>query len=247
MTDLIDLAGKKLLVFGAGSGIGLATVKGAVAAGARVAATVFDAEQKTEIDNALAEWSAVVDVRDGAVADAVDMAAQTLGGLDAVILCAGIFEYRRIADTSPDDWQRVIDTNLGAAYRVGRASVSLFERQRRGSLVLVSSQVGIVGHPRAAAYAASKAGINGLVKALALELAPFGARVNAVAPGPIATPMTAVARSDADRHQWLIDQIPLGRFGEADEVARVLLFLASDAASYITGQILPVDGGVTTK
>ena len=103
------------------------------------------------------------------------------------------------------------------------------------------------GHPRAAAYAASTAGINGLVRALALELAPFGARANAVAPGPIATPMTETARHDPDRRQWLIDQIPLGRFGEADEVARVLLFLASDAASYITGQVVPVDGGVTTK
>lgn len=247
MTGLIDLKDKKLLIVGAGSGIGLATAEGAVAAGARVAATVFDADQKIETDKACVEWSAIVDVRDEAVADTVENAAHKLGGLDAVILCAGIFEYRRIAETEPADWQRIIDTNLGAAYRVGRATVSLFERQRRGSLVFVSSQVGIVGHPRAAAYAASKAGINGLVRALALELAPFGARVNAVAPGPIATPMTAVARSDADRHQWLVDQIPLGRFGEADEVARVLLFLASDAASYITGQILPVDGGVTTK
>ena len=231
------LAGKKLLIVGAGSGIGLATARLAAADGARVAATVFDEAQLAEINAVGADWSQIVDVRDDAVAGAVDEAAQALGGLDAVILTAGVFDYRRITDTGAQDWQRVIDTNLGAAYRVGRAAVAIFERQRRGS----------IGHPRAAAYAASKAGINGLVRALALELAPFGARANAVAPGPIATPMTEVARSDADRRQWLIDQIPLGRFGEADEVARVLLFLASDAASYITGQVLPVDGGVTTK
>jgi len=247
MTGLIDLETKKLLVVGAGSGIGLATARDGIAAGARIAATVFDEEQQNEIVKEGADWSAKVDVRDEAIGDAVETASNALGGLDAVILCAGIFEYRRIAETGPEDWTRIIDTNLGAAYRVGRATTSLFERQRRGSLVFVSSQVGIIGHPRAAAYAASKAGINGLVKALALELAPFGARVNAVAPGPIATPMTSVARSDAVRNQWLVDQIPLGRFGEADEVARVLLFLASDAASYITGQILPVDGGVTSK
>lgn len=247
MSDPGSLEGKRLLVVGAGSGIGLSTVQQALADGAKVAATVFDAEQQAEIDRAGVARSAIVDVRDEAVATAVEDAAKALGGLDAVILTAGIFDYRRITDTKPDDWQRIIDTNLGAAYRVSRVAVSIFERQRRGSLVLVSSQVGIVGHPRAAAYAASKAGINGLVRALALELAPFGARANAVAPGPIATPMTETARSDPDRRQWLVDQIPLGRFGEADEVARVLLFLASDAASYVTGQILPVDGGVTTK
>ena len=247
MSGPYDLSGKKLLVVGAGSGIGLATAHQAVVDGARVATTVFDEDQQATIDATGVAWSRTVDVRDEAVATAVKDAADALGGLDAVILTAGVFDYRRITDTTPDDWQRIIDTNLGAAYRVSREAVSLFERQRRGSLVLVSSQVGIIGHPRAAAYAASKAGINGLVRALALELAPFGGRANAVAPGPIATPMTETARGDPDRRQWLIDQIPLGRFGEADEVARVLLFLASDAASYITGQILPVDGGVTTR
>ncbi|MEO1226359.1 MAG: SDR family NAD(P)-dependent oxidoreductase [Pseudomonadota bacterium] len=247
MSGLYDLAGKKLLVVGAGSGIGLATAQQAVEAGAKVAATVFNENQQATIDATGVAWSGVVDVRDEDLATAVEDAAGALGGLDAVILTAGIFDYRRITDTQPEDWQRIIDTNLGAAYRVSRVTVSLFERQRRGSLVLVSSQVGIIGHPRAAAYAASKAGINGLVRALALELAPFGARANAVAPGPIATPMTETARGDPDRRQWLIDQIPLGRFGEANEVARVLLFLASDAASYVTGQVLPVDGGVTTR
>lgn len=247
MTSPGDLNGKRLLIVGAGSGIGLAAARQALAAGARLAVTVFDSGQQAVADADGAAWSRAVDVRDEAVATAVDDAAESLGGLDGVILTAGIFDYRRITDTKPDDWQRIIETNLGAAYRVGRATVSIFERQRHGSLVLVSSQVGIIGHPRAAAYAASKAGINGLVRALALELAPFGARANAVAPGPIATPMTETARRDPDRRQWLIDQIPLGRFGEADEVARVLLFLASDAASYITGQVLPVDGGVTTK
>ncbi|MEM7445704.1 MAG: SDR family NAD(P)-dependent oxidoreductase [Pseudomonadota bacterium] len=241
------LDGSKLLIIGAGSGIGLATASLAVKAGARVATSTFDQEQQQEAKDIGAEHSTIVDVRHDLVGDAVTDAAHSFGGLDAIILTAGIFEYLGIRETEPEDWERIIDTNLGAAYRVARAAVPIFERQRGGSLVLVSSQVGIVGHPRAAAYAASKAGINGLVRALALELAPFGARANAVAPGPIATPMTRIARNDPDRRQWLVDQIPLGRFGEADEVARVLLFLASNAASYVTGQVLPVDGGVTTK
>ena len=111
--------------------------------------------------------------------------------------------------------------------------------------MLFSSQVGIVGHRRATAYAASKAAINGLARTLAIEFAAFGARVNAVAPGPIETPMTAVARADAARAAALVEAVPMKRLGQAAEPAAAALFLASPAASYITGHVLVVDGGVT--
>jgi NAD(P)-dependent dehydrogenase (short-subunit alcohol dehydrogenase family) len=128
---------------------------------------------------------------------------------------------------------------------VARAVEPHFRAAGAGSLVLFSSQVGLVGHRRATAYAASKAGVNGLTRTLAIEFAAFGARVNAVAPGPIETGMTAVARADPDRRRGLLEAVPLGRFGQPDEVARVALYLAAPAAAYVTGHVLVIDGGVT--
>ena len=118
-------------------------------------------------------------------------------------------------------------------------------RGTRGAIVMVSSQIGVVGYPKAAAYAASKGGVNALAKTLAIELAGSGVRVNAVAPGPIVTPMTADARADKERAAAMLAAIPLGRLGEVEDVSAAIQFLLSDAAGFITGQVLCVDGGVT--
>lgn len=237
---LVDIKGLRVLVMGAGAGIGAAVFRVAQHADARVAATIMPGE-----DAPGEVFTAVCNVTDPeAVTQAVDSAAQALGGLDAVILTAGVFDFRGVGETSDDDWRRVLSINLDGPFHVARAAERHL-RETTGALVLFSSQVGIIGHPRATAYAASKAGVNGLVRTLAVEFAPWGGRVNGVAPGPIETGMTEIARNDTTRREGLLRSIPLGRFGQPDEVARAALYLAAPCAGFITGHVLVIDGGVT--
>jgi NAD(P)-dependent dehydrogenase (short-subunit alcohol dehydrogenase family) len=232
-----DLTGLKLFVTGAGSGIGRALVALAEADGARVVGLARDADEAARVPQALTH-----DLGTGADG-LVAQAAARLGGLDGVALAAGVFEHRASTETDRAAWQRVIDVNLTATFELARDALALLPPG--GSIVVVSSQIGLVGHPRAAAYAASKAALHGLVRALALEGAPRGVRVNAVAPGPVATPMTAAARADPEREAALVQKIPLGRLGTADEIAHAIRFLLSPAAGFVTGSVLVADGGYT--
>ncbi|MBJ3776306.1 SDR family oxidoreductase [Acuticoccus mangrovi] len=242
---LVDMVGVRLLVIGAGSGIGQAAVALAVAAGADVAGTMLPSVGESG-DDVPCDIVLPCDVTSQEeVTEAVESAEIALGGLDAVIVSAGVFEHRGLGETDDADFERILGINLGGAFHAAKAVERIFRRDGTGSLVLFSSQIGLVGHRRATAYAASKAAVNGLTKTLAVEFATFGARVNAVAPGPIETPMTAIARADPERHAGLVAQVPLGRLGAPDEVARAALFLATPAAAFITGHVLVVDGGVT--
>jgi 3-oxoacyl-[acyl-carrier protein] reductase len=183
------------------------------------------------------------DVSDEVEAGAlVDAAEAQLGPLDAVVLNAGITRDGLFLRMSADDWRAVIDTNLSGAFYVSRAAVRGMMRRRSGSIVAVSSVVGLIGNPGQANYAAAKAGMIGMVKSLAKEVGARGIRVNAVAPGYIATDMTA-GLSDEQRTQVQAGT-PLGRLGTPEDVSGVVAFLCSADAAFITGSVIRVDGGL---
>lgn len=235
-----DLSGRRLVVTGAGSGIGRAFLDLALADAARVVAVARDGTEADRLGDA-----AGVIVRDlGRGGEGLAAkAAGCLGGLDGAVLAAGVFDLRASHETDRASFQAVLDVNLTALFEVARDALALLAPG--GSIVLVSSQIGLVGHERAAAYTASKAAVNGLARALALEAAPRSVRVNALAPGPVATEMTRAAREDRARAAALTARIPLGRFGTAEEIAHAIRFLLSPAAGFITGSVLVADGGYT--
>jgi len=174
----------------------------------------------------------------------VEAAEARLGPLDAVVLNAGITRDALFLRMSADDWRAVIDTNLTGAFYVSRAAVRGMMRRRAGSIVAVSSVVGLIGNPGQANYAAAKAGVIGMVKSLAKEVGSRGIRVNAVAPGYIATDMTS-ALTDEQRAKVQAGT-PLGRLGTPEDVSGVVAFLCSADAGFITGTVIRVDGGLGT-
>jgi len=244
---MLDLSGKVAIVTGASRGIGRAVAVKLAARGAHVIAAArgdHSASTVVEIQSAGGRAGAVsVDVTDRTSIDAmISGALEQLGRIDILVNNAGITRDQLLMRMKGEDWDQVISTNLTAAFDCAQAVIKPMIKQRSGRIISISSIVGQTGNAGQANYAASKAGLIGFSKALAREVASRSITVNIVAPGLIDTDMTR-AITDKAQGDWA-SQIPLGRLGAADEVAAAVCFLASDEASYITGQVLAVNGGM---
>ena len=230
--------GRVVLVTGGNRGIGLATARAFADAGHEVAVTYRSSPPD---DPRL--LCVPCDVSDTAqVDDAFAKVEAELGPVDILVANAGITRDGLVLRMSDDDFTDVLDTNLTGAFRAARRAVKSMMRARFGRIVFLSSVVGTAGQAGQANYAASKAGLVGLARSLAREFASRNITVNVVAPGPITTDMTDALNDD--QRSAIGDAVPLGRFGTPEEVAAAICFLASDQAGYITGAVIPVDGGL---
>lgn len=229
------------LVTGGARGIGLATARRLAADGHRVAITYRSSPPPNDLD----AFAVPCDVTDTADVDAAfEKIEQELGNVEVLVSNAGITADGLVLRMSDDDFSQVLDTNLSGALRVARRAVKRMTRARWGRLVFVGSVVATTGQAGQANYAASKAGLVGLARSLAREFASRNITANVVAPGPIATDMLAAVGDE--RRDLISAAVPLGRLGEPDEVAAAIAFLSSDDAAFITGAVLPVDGGLGT-
>jgi len=244
------VAGKVALVAGAGGGIGGAAAEGLAREGAAVVCA--------DIDNAAAEATAArirssggrasaiaLDVRDRSAVDAaVAATAREFVRLDVLLDCAGVSHGGNFLDLDHSEWQRVIAVNLTGMFHLGQAAARQMVRQGGGgSIINVTSQLAEVARPERAAYVASKGGGRSLTQSMALDLAPHGIRVNAVAPGPTLTGLTRASYADPERRRATLAQIPLGRLGDPQDLVGAILFLASDESRWVTGSTVTVDGG----
>ena len=244
------MQGKVAIVTGAGSGIGRATALRLGAEGARVACADLSADGARATAKAIEgaggqALALTVDVTDDAAC--ARMVEQTLARFERLTTLVNSAGVRPVAaDPAPpaDEWRRVVNVNLSGTYLPSRAALPALKASGSGSITNLASIYGLVGGSMAPSYAASKGGVANLTRQLALNWAP-AVRVNCVCPGVIETPMTAELRKDPGWRESVLRKYPLGRFGQPEEIAAAILYLASDEAAYVTGVALPVDGGYT--
>jgi 3-oxoacyl-[acyl-carrier protein] reductase len=233
---------RSVLVTGGNRGIGLAIARAFAEAGDKVAVTYRSGEPP----QALLDLGCVAVRCDITDAEQVDQAFKEVeasnGPVEVLVANAGITKDTLLLRMSEEDFTSVLDTNLTGAFRVVKRASKLMMRARKGRVVLISSVVGLTGSPGQANYAASKAGLVGFARSLARELGPRNITVNVVAPGFVDTDMTAVLSDE--RRAEIVSGVPLGRYAEPAEIASTVRFLSSDEAAYITGAVIPVDGGL---
>ena len=238
---------KVALITGAARGIGLATAKRFLAEGFRVALLDIEGEllraaiaDIADPENTLALHCDVSDAK--GIAAAIETVSKRFGRLDALVNNAGVAVFASVMETSDADWSRIMEVNLTGPFLCTKAAAPVMREQGGGAIVNVTSISAVRASTLRSAYGTSKAGLAHLTKQLAVELASLGIRVNAVAPGPVETAMAKAVHTPEIRADYH-DAIPLNRYGLEEELAEAIFFLCSDRASYITGQILAVDGG----
>ncbi len=241
---MFDLTGKKALVTGATGGIGGAIARALHAAGAHVA---LSGTRQEALDALSAELPGSValacNLSDPVETDGlIGRAEEALGGLDILVANAGITKDGLLLRMKDEDFERVLDVNLGSYFRLARAASKGMMKRRLGRIIAITSVVGVTGNPGQANYAASKAGMIGFTKSIAQELASRGITANCIAPGFIVSPMTD-ALNEAQK-EAITKSIPAARLGQPDDIAAAVVYLASDQASYVTGQTLHVNGGM---
>jgi 3-oxoacyl-[acyl-carrier protein] reductase len=242
---MFDLTGMKAVVTGASGGIGAAIARALVRQGATVVLTGTRLDALMELASELGDkaYSMPCNLSDPSAVEALlPKAIDRLGGLDILINNAGITKDGLAMRMKDEDWQVVLQVNLEAAFRLSRAALKPMMKARFGRIINITSIVGVTGNPGQANYAASKAGLIGLSKALAAEVASRNITVNCVAPGFISSPMTDALTED--QKSKLMEKIPAGRLGEGEDVAAACVYLASREAMYVTGQTLHVNGGM---
>ncbi|HCM84150.1 MAG TPA: 3-oxoacyl-[acyl-carrier-protein] reductase [Alphaproteobacteria bacterium] len=242
---MFSLNGKNALVTGASGGIGAAIAKALATAGARVAISGTNMDKLNALKAELGDSAVIIAANlsdNDAVATLVDNAEAALGQLDILINNAGLTRDTLAMRMKDEDWDAVLNVNLRASFILARAAIKGMMKRRNGRIISISSIVGTTGNPGQANYVASKAGLVGMSKAMAAEVASRGITVNCVAPGFIATNMTDALNDD--QKGKINEKIPAGRMGTPEDIAAAVLFLASDEAAYVTGQTLHVNGGM---
>ena len=247
MANPFSLEGKVALVTGANTGLGQGIALALAEAGADIAgAGIVAADETAEKVRALGRRFLNIDANLMSIEPVGRIVEETLGGLgglDILVNNAGLIRRADAVDFTEKDWDDVMNVNIKSAFFMSQAAGKHFIAQGRGKVINIASMLSFQGGIRVPSYTASKHGVAGLTKLFANELAPKGITVNAIAPGYMATDNTTALRQDADRSRQILERIPLGRWGAPDDLATAVIFLASPASAYVTGVILPVDGG----